>query len=168
VRAPGFSAQAIQGGSVPEPLRTRYEQAAGDRAVQPSELRGTPFVLYLWASRCAPCRANARLVEATWQRWAARGVLFLGLHVDESLSSAQAVLQQFDLTFPALLDRSGAIARRYGAAALPQALFVTADGNVVGEVVGSPSVRQLEVGTEAARSGHVFGSEQGTARLALD
>ncbi|MGH2980238.1 MAG: TlpA family protein disulfide reductase, partial [Solirubrobacterales bacterium] len=72
-----------------------------------------------------------------------------------------------DLTYPAILDRSGQIAERYGVTALPQTFFISAGGDIVGEVAGSPSIRQLELGTAAAKSGKPFGSEQGSSRMPL-
>jgi peroxiredoxin len=167
VRAPDFATRLIHDGTTPRALTQRLQQARAGDELQFSKLRGTPTVLYLWTSRCAPCRADALLVDATWKRWARRGVLFIGLHVGQSEGSAAATIRQYDLTFPVGLDGGAGIAKRYGAMFLPQTFFVTAGGDIVGEVAGSPSVRQLELGTRAARSGEPFGSEQGSSRVPL-
>jgi peroxiredoxin len=167
VRAPDFSAEVIHEGSVPGPLEDPFRRATEGGALDMSRLRGTPVVLHLWSSQCTPCRADTRLVETTWKRWGPREVLFVGMNVNESAGSAKAVIRQYDLTFPGVLDRKGQIAERYGASALPQTFFISAGGDIVGEVVGGPSVRQLEVGTAAAKSGEPFGSEQGSSRVPL-
>ena len=167
VRAPDLSAELIHDGSLPQELKPRFERATAAGALVLSKLRGTPVVLHLWSSQCVPCRASQRLVEATWERWGPRGILFVGVLVDEArASTAKAVIDQYDVTYPAILDRSG-IAEHYGATALPQTFFISAAGAIVGQVVGSPSVRQLEVGTAASRSSEPFGSEQGSARVPL-
>jgi hypothetical protein len=167
VRAPDFSAEVIQDGSIPQALKGPFDRAQNGGRLVMSRLRGTPVVLHLFSSRCAPCRADTRLVETTWKRWGPRGVLFVGISVKEPPGSAEAVLRQYDVTYPAVLDRSGEVAKRYGATALPQTFFVSSGGDIVGEVAGSPSLRQLEVGTAAAKSGESFGSEQGTSRVPL-
>jgi peroxiredoxin len=167
VRAPDFSAQLIHAGTLPRSLQEPFERAAARDALDLSELRGTPVVLHLWSSKCAPCRADARLVEATWKRWGPRGVLFVGASVKESADAARAVIRQYDLTYPGTSDRSGEIAKRYGATALPQTFFISAGGDIVGEVAGSPSVRQLELGASSAESGRAFGAEQGSSRVPL-
>jgi peroxiredoxin len=167
VRAPDFSAEVIHEGSVPGRLAGPFRRASEGGDLDLSQLRGTPVVLHLWSSRCTPCRADTRLVETTWKRWGPRGVLFVGANVNESRDAAETVIRQYDLTFPGVLDRSGRIAELYGATALPQTFFISAAGDIVGEVVGGPSVRQLEVGTAAARSGEPFGSEQGSSRVPL-
>jgi hypothetical protein len=107
------------------------------------------------------------LVEATWKRWGPRGVLFVGVNVNEPPGAAEAVIRQYHLTYPAVSDRSGRVVDLYGTTALPQTFFISAEGDIVGEVTGGPSVRQLEVGTGAARSGAAFGSEQGSSRVPL-
>ena len=60
------------------------------------------------------------------------------------------------------------MARAYGVTGLPETFFISAPGDVVGHVAGSPSVRQMELGTAAAREGRSFGSEQGGSRVPLD
>jgi peroxiredoxin len=168
VRAPGFSAELIYDGSIPQALKEAFGRASGGGRLDMSKLRGTPVVLHLWSTGCAACRADGRLVEATWKRWGPRGVLLVGASVKESPAAAKTVIRQYDLTYPEISDRSGQVAELYGASALPQTFFISAAGDIVGEVVGSPSVRQLEVGTAAAESGKPFGSEQGNSRVPLD
>jgi peroxiredoxin len=168
VRAPDFSAEVIHNGSTPPVLKSPFQRASGDGTLDMSALRGTAVVLHLWSStQCPPCRADTRLVEGTWKRWGPRGVLFVGVNVNEPASAAKAVIDQYDLTYPAVLDRSGQVAERYGTTGLPQTFFITAGGDIVGEVAGRPSIRQLEVGTAAAKSGEPFGSEQGRSRVPL-
>ena len=94
-------------------------------------------------------------------------MLFVGVSVNESAEAARAVIRQYDLTYPGISDRSGEIAKRYGVTALPQTFFISAEGDIVGEVAGSPSVRQLELGTSAAESGRPFGAEQGSSSVPL-
>jgi peroxiredoxin len=165
VRAPDFSAPLIHAGTLPKSLQQPFERAAARDSLELSELRGTPVVLHFWSSKCAPCRGDARLVEATWKRWGPRGVVFVGVSVNESADAARAVIRQYDLTYPETSDRSGAIAKRYGVIALPQTFFISAKGDIVGEVAGSPSVRQLELGASSAESGRLFGAEQGSSSV---
>ena len=167
VRAPDYSAQVIHEGSIPRTLEESFDRATGSGGLDIAKLRGTPVVLHLWSSKCAPCRGDARLVEATWKRWGPRGVLLVGASVKEAPASAKAVIEQYNLTYPSLADPSGGLAGRYGATALPHTFFISRGGDIVGEVAGSPSVRQLELGAQAAESGKPFGSEQGSSRVPL-
>jgi peroxiredoxin len=167
VRAPDFSAGLIHAGTLPQSLQEPFERAAARDSLDLSELRGTPVVLHFWSSRCAPCRGDALLVEAAWKRWGPRGVLFVGANVNDAAESARRVIRQYDLTYPGISDRGGEIAKRYGATGLPQTFFISAEGDIVGEVAGSPSVRQLELGASAAESGRPFGAERGSTGVPL-
>jgi peroxiredoxin len=167
VPAPDYSAQVIHEGSVPRALEDAFDRATDGGSLEIGKLDGTPVVLHLWSSKCAPCRGDARLVEATWKRWGPRGVLFVGASVKEPASDAKAVVEQYDLTYPAVADPGGGLAERYGATAVPHTFFISEGGDIVGEVAGSPSVRQLELGAQAAESGKAFGSEQGSSRVPL-
>jgi peroxiredoxin len=164
VRAPGFAVGVLDEGSPPargNPLR----QALAGGMLALARLRGTPVVLHVWSSGCGPCRSAARLVETTWQRWGRRGVAFLGLSVDRSEAAARRFVQAYDLTYPTLRDGAGRVASAYGVTSLPETFFISPAGAVVGRVSGSPSVRQMELGTAAARAGRPFGDEQGGSRV---
>src|SRR6185503_16097677 len=74
VRAPALDLEVIEDGSAPAQARAPLEDAVADGSLSLEKLRDSPVVLYLWASDCGPCRADARLIEDTWQRWGRRGV----------------------------------------------------------------------------------------------
>jgi peroxiredoxin len=118
----------------------------------------------MWSSGCAPCRSDARLIETTWQRWGRRGVAFVGLSVDEPESTATRFAREYGLSYPIVRDPGGRVADAFGVTSLPATFFISSAGDVIGYVTGSPSVRQMELGTAAARAGRAFGSEQGGSR----
>ena len=166
-RAPRFSLAVVQGGSPPAQVRGPLARlGAGDR-LDIAQLRGTPVVLHVWSSDCAPCRADARLVQTTWERWGRRGVAFVGLSVDERAPDALRFARQYGLTYPIAHDEGARTARAYGVRSLPETFFISATGNIVGHVAGGPSVRQVEFGAAAARSARPIGSERGSGSVPL-
>jgi cytochrome c biogenesis protein CcmG/thiol:disulfide interchange protein DsbE len=168
VLAPDFSLQIIQdGGPVPPQARRALDRASDGGELDLGRLRGTPVVLHMWSSECAPCRSEARLVEATWRRWGRRGVAFVGLSVKEPEDAVRAFAREYNLSHPIVRDPDGRTARAYGATGLPETFFISAGGFLVGHVAGSPSVRQMELGAAGARAGRPFGSEQGGSRVPL-
>jgi len=165
VRAPALDLDVIDDGSAPAQARAPLEDAVADGSLSLEKLRDSPVVLYLWASDCGPCRADARLIEDTWRRWGRRGVAVLGVSVDEPAEKALQFARQYDLTFPLLHDDGGRVAKAYGVTSLPETFFISKSGDIVGHVAGSPSVRQMELGATAARAGRAFGNEQGGSRV---
>ena len=163
VQAPGFAVEVIDDGSPPAQVRPLAQAVAGG-SLALARLRGSPVVLHVWSSGCGPCRSSARLIQSTWQRWGRRGVAFVGLSVDESKAAALRFAREHGLSYPIVRDPAGRVADTYGVKSLPETFFISAAGDVIGHVAGSPSVRQMELGTTATRTGRPFGSEQGGSR----
>jgi len=166
-RAPGFSLTIVQAGAPPAQARGPIRRASRGGALDLAALEGTPVVLHVWSSDCTPCRADARLVQSTWERWGRRGVAFVGMSVDAGEAEALRFARQYGLTYPVVHDEAARVARTYGVERLPETFFISSAGDVVGRVVGSPSVRQMEVGAAAAQSARAIGSEQGSSSVPL-
>jgi cytochrome c biogenesis protein CcmG/thiol:disulfide interchange protein DsbE len=165
--APTFSLAVVNKGSQPVQVRRPLQKATTGGALSLERLRGLPAVLYMWSSKCVPCRADARLIQSTWERWGRRGVAFVGVSVDEPAQDALKFARRYRLTYPIVRDEGGRMAARYGATSLPETFFISSSGEVVGHVIGSPSVRQLGLGTASARAGRSFGTEEGGSREPL-
>lgn len=53
----------------------------GEKTLRLSDLRSKAIVMNFWASWCGPCRAEARDLEATHQRYGDQGLTFLGVDI---------------------------------------------------------------------------------------
>lgn len=101
-----------------------------------ADLKGQGVVLNFWASWCDPCRDEAALLEATWQREQGNGIVFLGLDYLDQEPAAKAYLAEFDITYPNGPDLQSAAARRYGIKGVPETFFIDGDGNIQEIVIG--------------------------------
>lgn len=99
-------------------------------------LRGHPVVLNFWASWCIPCRAEAPQLEALWREFRPQGVVVVGVDTQDLMTPARAFLAEYGLTFPAVRDPDGSIARRFGATGVPETFFISADGRILGKFPG--------------------------------
>jgi cytochrome c biogenesis protein CcmG/thiol:disulfide interchange protein DsbE len=112
--------------------------------ISSTELLGQGVVLNYWASWCNPCRDEAALLESTWRREEANGIVFIGLDYLDQEHSALAYLAEFDITYPNGPDIRSAAARRYGIKGVPETFFIGPDGTIVDHVIG-PILNQADM-----------------------
>jgi peroxiredoxin len=115
-----------------------------------SDHRGQVVIVNLWASWCGPCRAEMPAIQRVFDANHERGLAVLAVNstFQDSEAGARAFVQELGLTFPILLDREGAVSRRYLLRALPSTFFVDRRGVIRSDVVGGPmseSVLQSQV-----------------------
>ena len=110
-----------------------------------SDLRGQVVIVNLWASWCPPCRAEMPAIDSVYQANKANGLEVLAVNVtnQDSAAAASAFAQEFGLTFPILLDRDGAVSRRYLLQALPTTYFIDRKGVIRAVVPGGPMSEAL-------------------------
>jgi cytochrome c biogenesis protein CcmG, thiol:disulfide interchange protein DsbE len=107
-------------------------------------LRGQGVVLNFWASWCDPCREEAVLLEETWRREKANGIMFIGLDYLDQEPAALKYLQEFDITYPNGPDLRSQVARRYGIKGVPETFFIDPEGKITDIIIG-PIVNQAQM-----------------------
>ncbi len=110
-----------------------------------SDLRGQVVMINLWTSWCPPCRAEMPAIDNVYQANKDKGLEVLAVNstFQDSESAAAAFAQEYSLTFPILLDRDGAVSRRYQLQALPTTYFIDRQGIIRAVVPGGPMSETL-------------------------
>jgi len=118
---------------------------AGQQASLAS-LKGTTVVLNLWASWCVPCREESPILEKVWERYRHRGVLVLGLNMQDLSENALAFLTKYDITYPSLRDGTDGSKRDFEATGVPETLIIDRQGRIALRITGQVTdVRQISV-----------------------
>ena len=162
--APAFELALLERGDLGPPLERALGPALADGRIALRELRGRQVVLNFWASWCVPCQEEAPLLERSWLNVRDRGVVFLGLNMQDVTGDARSFMRRYRNTYLNVRDPTNRVARKWGLTGLPETFFITARGKVVGHVIGVVSEAQMAAGMAALRSGRPAGSSQGGDR----
>lgn len=108
----------------------------GGEELSLADLRGKGVVVNFWASWCDPCRDEAPLLEAAWQREEANGIVFVGLGYLDQEPAALAFMDEYDISYPSGPDIASEAARRYGILGVPETFFIDAEGRITGQFTG--------------------------------
>lgn len=105
-----------------------------------SSYRGSVVIVNLWASWCAPCRAEMPTIEKLYEANRERGLVVLAVNstVQDTEQDARSFAEEIGVTFAVLLDRDGSVSRRYLLRALPSTFVVDRDGIIQSVIVGGP------------------------------
>lgn len=105
-----------------------------------SEQQGKVVIINLWASWCPPCRAEMPALQEVYLANRDRGLEVLAVNTtyQDQESAAAAFVQDFNLTFPILLERTGDVARQYQLRAMPSTFFVDREGVIRKVIIGGP------------------------------
>jgi peroxiredoxin len=129
--APGFALPSLRG---PERIRL-------------ADFRGQVVVVNFFASWCGPCALEAADLERAWQASRGRGVMFLGVAIQDEADDARAFLERHRVTYPAVIDPTGEVMQAYRITAIPTTVFLDPEGRI------------------ASRHAGIFVGEEGVARL---
>jgi cytochrome c biogenesis protein CcmG/thiol:disulfide interchange protein DsbE len=101
-----------------------------------ADQRGKLTLVNFWASWCAPCRDEVKVLQAAHQTYGPRGLAVVGVDVWDKEADARRLLREYGVTYPAGQDDSGTTAVEYGVRGLPESYFVSPDGMLVRRWIG--------------------------------
>ncbi len=121
------SAPALASGEAPTFELKTYD----GQTIRLSDLRGKAVAVNFWASWCQPCREEAPLLEAAWEKYKDRGFILVGVDYVDTEPAARAYLKEFKLTYPNGPDVQTLISQAYHITGVPETYFVTKDGRML-------------------------------------
>lgn len=116
--------------------------------VSSSALAGEVVVLNFWYAACGPCREEADDLENLNQQFLDKGVVFLGVNVEDDAATAQSFEKAHGVTYPSVLDAADnamllAFAGDVPPNAVPTTLVLDKQGRVAARFSGQISSPSL-------------------------
>jgi thiol-disulfide isomerase/thioredoxin len=122
--------------SVGKPAPSFELESLDDKAFALEDHRGKVVVIDFWATWCGPCvRAMPQYAEII-KKFDPKKVVFVGVNEAEKPEVISRFLEQHEWKLHVLLDRDQAVAKKYGAAAIPHTVIVGPDGKIEWAHVG--------------------------------
>ncbi len=116
-----------------------------DSMITSQSLRGRVVLVNVWATWCIPCRAEMPLLEATWNRHKAAGLVILGASVDKGdPQTVRDFIGERGISYPIAIVGPDVIAELGGVRGYPTSILIGRDGSVRHRVMGPIGPLSLE------------------------
>lgn len=103
-----------------------------------SEYEGQVVIINFWATWCRPCRSEMPALQAVYEQYQDEGLVLLAVNQDESLATINSFADEYDLSFPILMDDSLQVSRQYKIEAYPSTFFIDRRGRIRNREFGGP------------------------------
>ena len=101
------------------------------RSYDPIEThKGKVIILDFWASWCAPCLEEMKLLQSTFGEYDAEQFQLIAVNTEESKAIVEKAVENYQITSQVALDLEGSAASIFGVEALPTLVLIDQAGTV--------------------------------------
>ena len=113
------------------------------------ELRGKVVLIEFWTFACYNCRNQLPYVKAWHEKYAAQGLVVIGVHTPEleherDPENVKKAVRDLGITFPVVLDNNFATWRRYKNEYWPAVYLIDTSGRIVYLAIGEGDYERTE------------------------
>lgn len=100
----------------------------GGKKFSLNDYKGKPILINFFASWCLPCREEMPVLEKIVHEYQPKGVIFLGIAVDDTEKKMKEFIARYGVTFPVGLDKTAEIQKAFGLYGIPTTYFIDKKG----------------------------------------
>ena len=94
------------------------------------QYKGKIVLVNFWATWCKPCTSEMPAMQTVYDQLRDKDFVVLAVNELEDEAKVREHIQQYNHTFPVLLDRENQVANQYGVFGLPVSVFIDQQGVV--------------------------------------
>lgn len=91
-------------------------------------IKGKVVYLDFWASWCAPCKASFPVINGWHQQLSSKGLVVLGVNVDDEAAAMQAFLAKNTVAFPVVRDAAHKLVSTANVQTMPTSFIIDRKG----------------------------------------
>ena len=143
-------ADKVEAGERPPAPPLELPALNGDGRISLASYRGKAVVLNFWASWCLPCKEEAPMLQAAWERNRDDGLVVVGVDAQDFKADARRFVERYGLTYPIAHDGPGSSLGRYGLTGFPETWWIDRQGRLVAYEQGQFTQEELDRNIELA------------------
>ena len=109
-----------------------------------SDFRGKVIFINFWASWCPPCRAEMPEIEAVYQEYKSKDVVFIGIDLLETENEVRQLVEEGGFSWTFVIDTTDEVGMNYGITVIPTTFFVDKKGIIRAVNIGAMTKRMIE------------------------
>ena len=115
------------------------------RPIRLDQFAGKVVYLDFWASWCGPCRQSFPWMNQMQEKYAAQGLVVLGVNLDAKSEDALTFLSATPIHFQTALDPKGVTPKAYGVKGMPSSFLIGRNGKILFRHTGFKASQKEEI-----------------------
>lgn len=116
-------------------------------SVKLSDFRGKKLIVNMWATWCPPCRAEMPDMQKFYDKYKDEDVAILSVNMttsEKSVDDISKFLNEFEITFPVVLDEENKVAMTYQTFSLPTSYIIDSKSIIQQKVTGPMNYEMMD------------------------
>lgn len=109
-----------------------------------SDYRGKGVFLNFWGTYCKPCKKEMPYIDNQYKKYKDQGVEVIAVNVGETDLSIRNFVEQYNLSFPIVVDKDGEVQEAYNIYPLPATFLINKDGKIVDYITGELNEEKIQ------------------------